>query len=157
MKLTEIISYIIGIIGSIGGVGTLIYWRQNKLGSTSDALSKAFDALEKVTNLVDDQQEKHNKQMSQKDVVIEQLYEVIDQKTQLAMDNQNKINNLTREWQERDYEFATMKMQIKTMQNIINTFEARAKDAEHRYCSHDECPSREPRIGTYKPHENESN
>ena len=62
-------------------MGTLIYWRQNKLG-TSDALSKAFDALEKVTNLVDDQQEKHNKQMSQKDVVIEQLYEVIDQKTQ---------------------------------------------------------------------------
>ena len=77
MNLTEIIATTVGIIGSIGGVGTLIYWRQNKLGSTSDALSKAFDALEKVTNLVDDQQEKHNKQMSQKDVVIEQLYEVI--------------------------------------------------------------------------------
>src|SRR5678815_2002831 len=102
MNLTELIATTVGIIGSIGGIGTLIYWRQNKLGSTSDALSKAFDALEKVTNLVDDQQEKHNKQMSQKDVVIEQLYEVIDQKTQVALDNQNKIDKLTREWQERD-------------------------------------------------------
>ena len=151
MKLTEIISYIVGIIGGIGGVGTIIYWRQNKLGSTSDALSKAFDALEKVTNLVDDQQEKHNKQMSQKDVVIEQLYEVIDQKTQVAMDNQEKIDKLTREWQERDYEFATMKRQIKTMQNIINNFEARAKHAESNFCSVTECELRVPALGTYKP------
>ena len=29
------------------------------------------------------------------------------------MDNQTKIDKLTREWQERDYEFATMKRQIK--------------------------------------------
>ena len=151
MKLTEIISYIVGTIGSIGGVGTLIYWRQNKLGSTSDALSKAFDALEKVTNLVDDQQEKHNKQMSQKDVVIEQLYEVIDQKTQVAMDNQTKIDKLTREWQERDYEFAVMKRQIKTMQNIINNFEARAKHAENNICEVAECELRVPALGTYKP------
>ena len=106
MNLTELIATTVGIIGSIGGVGTLIYWRQNKLGSTSDALSKAFDALEKVTNLVDDQQEKHNKQMSQKDVVIEQLYQVIDQKTQVALDNQTKIEKITREWKERKYEFA---------------------------------------------------
>ena len=151
MKLTEIISYIVGTIGGIGGVGTLIYWRQNKLGSTSDALSKAFDALEKVTNLVDDQQEKHNKQMSQKDVVIEQLYEVIDQKTQVALDNQTKIDKLTREWKERDYEFATMKRQIKTMQNIINNFEARAKHAENNICQVTECELRVPKLGTYKP------
>ena len=151
MKLTEIISYIVGTIGSIGGIGTLIYWRQNKLGSTSDALSKAFDALEKVTNLVDDQQEKHNKQMSQKDVVIEQLYEVIDQKTQVALDNQTKIDKLTREWKERDYEFATMKRQIKTMQNIINDFETRAKHAESNFCSVTECELRVPALGTYKP------
>src|SRR5678815_4572710 len=135
MNLTELIATTVGIIGSIGGIGTLIYWRQNKLGSTSDALSKAFDALEKVTNLVDDQQDKHNKQMSQKDVVIEQLYQVIDQKTQVAMDNQNKIDKLTREWQERDYEFATMKRQIKTMQNIINDFESRANHAESYFLS----------------------
>ena len=151
MKLTEIISYIVGIIGGIGGVGTLIYWRQNKLGSTSDALSKAFDALEKVTNLVDDQQEKHNKQMSQKDVVIEQLYEVIDQKTQVALDNQTKIDKLTREWQERDYEFAKMKRQIKGMQTIIDNFEARAKHAESNFCSVTECELRVPALGTYKP------
>ena len=151
MNLTELIATTVGIIGSIGGIGTLIYWRQNKLGSTSDALSKAFDALEKVTNLVDDQQEKHNKQMSQKDVVIEQLYEVIDQKTQVAMDNQTKIDKLTREWQERDYEFATMKRQIKTMQNIINDFETRAKHAESNFCSVTECELRVPKIGTYKP------
>lgn len=151
MKVTELISYIFGIIGSIGGVGTLIYWRQNKLGSTSDALSKAFDALEKVTNLVDDQQEKHNKQMSQKDVVIDQLYQVIDQKTQVAMDNQEKIDKLTREWQERDYEFATMKRQIKGMQTIIDNLEARTKHAESNYCSVTECKLRVPRLGTYKP------
>ena len=155
MKLTEIISYIVGTIGSIGGIGTLIYWRQNKLGSTSDALSKAFDALEKVTNLVDDQQEKHNKQMSQKDVVIEQLYELIDQKTQVAMDNQDKIDKLTREWQERNYEFATMKRQIKTMQNIINDFESRAKHAESNFCSVTECELRVPKLGTYKPKRND--
>ena len=45
--MTEWIATLIGVIGGIGGIGTLIYWRQNKLGSTSDALSKAFDALEK--------------------------------------------------------------------------------------------------------------
>lgn len=151
MKITEIISYIVGIIGGIGGIGTLIYWRQNKLGSTSDALSKAFDALEKVTNLVDDQQEKHNKQMSQKDVVIDQLYQVIDQKTQVAMDNQEKIDKLTREWQERNYEFATMKRQIKGMQAIIDNFEARAKHAENNYCSVTECELRVPKLGTFKP------
>ena len=151
MNLTELIATTVGIIGSIGGIGTLIYWRQNKLGSTSDALSKAFDALEKVTNLVDDQQEKHNKQMSQKDVVIEQLYQVIDQKTQVAMDNQAKIDKLTREWQERDYEFATMKRQLKGMQTIIDNFEARAKHAENGYCEIAECKLRVPKIGTYKP------
>ena len=126
MNTTEWIATLVGVIGGIGGIGTILYWRQNKLGSTSDALSKAFDALEKVTNLVDDQQDKHNKQMSQKDVVIEQLYQVIDQKTQVAMDNQAKIDKLTREWQERDYEFATMKRQLKGMQTIIDNFEARA-------------------------------
>ncbi|MDD2477278.1 MAG: hypothetical protein PHI32_15375 [Dysgonamonadaceae bacterium] len=151
MNLTELIATTVGIIGSIGGIGTLIYWRQNKLGSTSDALSKAFDALENVTNLVDDQQEKHNKQMSQKDVVIEQLYEVIDQKTQVALDNQTKIDKLTREWQERDYEFATMKRQLKGMQTIIDNFEARAKHAENGYCEIAECKLRVPKIGTYKP------
>ena len=151
MNLTELIATTVGIIGSIGGVGTLIYWRQNKLGSTSDALSKAFDALEKVTNLVDDQQEKHNKQMGQKDVVIEQLYQVIDQKTQVAMDNQAKIDKLSREWQERDYEFATMKRQLKGMQTIIDNFENRAKHAENGYCEIVECKLRVPKIGTYKP------
>lgn len=151
MNLTELIATTVGIIGSIGGIGTLIYWRQNKLGSTSDALSKAFDALEKVTNLVDDQQEKHNKQMSQKDVVIDQLYQVIDQKTLVAMDNQEKIDKLTREWQKRDYEFATMKRQIKGMQTIIDNFEARAKHAEINYCSVTECKLRVPKLGTYKP------
>lgn len=151
MNLTELIATTVGIIGSIGGIGTLIYWRQNKLGSTSDALSKAFDALEKVTNLVDDQQEKHNKQMAQKDVVIEQLYQVIEQKTQVAMDNQGKIDKLTREWQERDYEFAKMKRQIKGMQTIIDNFEARAKHAESNYCSVTECKLRVPKLGTYKP------
>jgi len=151
MNTTEWIATLVGVIGGIGGIGTILYWRQNKLGSTSDALSKAFDALEKVTNLVDDQQEKHNKQMSQKDVVIEQLYEVIDQKTQVALDNQTKIDKLTREWQERDYEFATMKRQIKTMQNIINDFETRAKHAENGYCEIVGCKLRVPKLGTYKP------
>ena len=151
MTTNELIATIIGIIGSIGGIGTIIYWRQNKLGSTSDALSKAFDALEKVTNLVDDQQAKHNKQMAQKDVVIEQLYEVIAQKTQSITDNQAKINKLTREWQERDYEFATMKRQIKGMQTIIDNFEARAKHAESFFCSVTDCEIRVPKLGTYKP------
>ena len=151
MNLTEIIATTVGIVGSIGGIGTLIYWRQNKLGSTSDALSKAFDALEKVTNLVDDQQEKHNKQMSQKDVVIEQLYEVIDQKTQVAMENQAKIDKLTRAWQERDYEFAKMKRQIKGMQTIIDNFEARAKHAENNICKVAGCELRVPKLGAYKP------
>ena len=151
MNTTELIATLVGAIGAIGGIGTIIYWRQNKLGSTSDALSKAFDALEKVTNLVDDQQDKHNKQMGQKDVVIEQLYEVIDQKTQVAMDNQTKIDKLSREWQERDYEFATMKRQIKGMQTIIDNFEARAKHAENNICSVTGCELRVPALGTYKP------
>ena len=151
MTTNELIATLIGVIGSIGGIGTIIYWRQNKLGSTSDALSKAFDALEKVTNLVDDQQDKHNKQMAQKDIVIEQLYQVIDQKTQLALDNQNKIDKLTREWQERDYEFATMKRQIKGMQTIIDNFEARAKYAENNICEVAGCELRVPKLGMFKP------
>lgn len=151
MTTNELIATLIGVIGSIGGIGTIIYWRQNKLGSTSDALSKAFDALEKVTNLVDDQQDKHNKQMAQKDIVIEQLYQVIDQKTQLALDNQNKIDKLTREWQERDYEFATMKRQIKGMQTIIDNFEARAKYAENNICEVTGCELRVPKLGMFKP------
>ena len=88
--------------------------------------------------------------MAQKDVVIEQLYQVIDQKTQLALDNQNKIDKLTREWQERDYEFAKMKRQIKGMQTIIDNFEARAKYAENNICFVNDCKLREPRLGTYR-------
>lgn len=149
--MTEWIATLIGVIGGIGGIGTIIYWRQNKGSATADALSKAFDALEKVTNLVDDQQEKHNKQMGQKDVVIEQLYDVIEQKTQLALDNQTKIDKLTREWQERDYEFATMKRQLKGMQTIIDNFEARAKYAENSICEVAGCELRVPKLGTYKP------
>ena len=149
--MTEWIATAIGVIGGIGGIGTIIYWRQNKLGNTSDALSKAFDALEKVTNLVDDQQAKHNKQMAQKDVVIEQLYEVINQKTQSITDNKAKINKLMREWHEREYEFATMKRQIKGMQTIIDNFEARANHAESNLCSVTECELRVPKLGTYKP------
>ena len=106
-----------------------------------------------MTNLVDDQQEKHNKQMSQKDVVIEQLYEVIDQKTQGRFRQSNKkIDKLTREWQERDYEFATMKRQIKGMQTIIDNFEARAKYAENNICSVEGCELKGASgLGTYKP------
>ena len=149
--MTEWIATLIGVIGGLGGIGTIIYWRQNKGSATADALSKAFDALEKVTNLVDDQQAKHNKQMAQKDVVIEQLYRIIEEKTQLALENQSKINKLTKEWQEREYEFATMKRQIKGMQTIIDNFEARAKHAESLFCSVTECKLRVPALGTYKP------
>lgn len=149
--MTEWIATLIGVIGGLGGIGTIIYWRQNKGSATADALSKAFDALEKVTNLVDDQQEKHNKQMAQKDVVIEQLYGIIEEKTQLALENQSKINKLTKEWQEREYEFATMKRQIKGMQAIIDNFEARAKHAESFFCSVTDCELRTPPLGTYKP------
>ncbi len=46
---------------------------------------------------------------------------------------------------------ATMKRQIKTMQNIINDFETRAKHAESNFCSVTECELRIPKIGTYKP------
>lgn len=149
--MAEWIATLIGVIGGLGGIGTIIYWRQNKGSATADALSKAFDALEKVTNLVDDQQEKHNKQMAQKDVVIEQLYGIIEEKTQLALENQSKINKLTKEWQEREYEFATMKRQIKGMQAIIDNFEARAKHAESFFCSVTDCKLRVPALGTYKP------
>ena len=91
MNLTELIATTVGIIGSIGGIG---------LGDKTNWAPRAptFDALEKVTN---SGRSTGKAQQMAKDVVIEQLYQVIDQKTQVALDNQTKIDKLTREWQER--------------------------------------------------------
>lgn len=137
------ISTVIGALGG-GGISAILLFKQNKSSATADAIDKLLANIAKQTDAFD-------KVLKSKDIMIEQLYQVIDQKTQVAMDNQDKIDKLTREWQERDYEFATMKRQIKTMQNIINDFETRAKHAESNFCSVTECELRIPKIGTYKP------
>jgi len=144
MNTTGWITTLIGFIGGIGGIGTILYWRQNKGSATADA-------IDKLLNNIILQTDAFNKAIIAKDVMIKQLNQIIEEKTKLAVENQNKIDKLTREWQERDYEFATMKRQIKGMQTIIDNFEARAKYAENNICSVEGCELRVPALGTYKP------
>ena len=137
------ISTLIGALSG-GGISAILLFKQNKSSATADAIDKLLANIATQTDAFD-------KVLKSKDIMIEQLYQVIDQKTQVAMDNQAKIDKLTREWQERDYEFATMKRQIKGMQTIIDNFEARAKHAENNICEVTGCELRKPKLGTYKP------
>ena len=137
------ISTLIGALSG-GGISAILLFKQNKSSATADAIDKLLANIATQTDAFD-------KVLNSKDIMIEQLNDVIDQKTQVAMENQTKIDKLTREWQERDYEFATMKRQIKTMQNIINDFETRAKHAENNICQVTGCELRVPRLGTFKP------
>ena len=137
------ISTLIGALSG-GGISAILLFKQNKSSATADAIDKLLANIAMQTDSFD-------KVLKSKDAMIEQLNDIIDQKTQVALDNQTKIDKLTREWKERDYEFATMKRQIKTMQNIINDFEARAKHAENNICEVTGCELRVPKLGTYKP------
>ncbi len=137
------ISTLIGALSG-GGISAILLFKQNKSSATADAIDKLLANIATQTDAFD-------KVLNSKDIMIEQLNDVINQKTQVAMDNQAKIDKLTREWQERDYEFATMKRQIKGMQTIIDNFEARAKHAENNICEVTGCELRKPKLGTYKP------
>ncbi len=141
------ISTLIGALSG-GGISAILLFKQNKSSATADAIDKLLANIATQTDAFD-------KVLNSKDIMIEQLNDVINQKTQVALDNQTKIDKLTREWQERDYEFATMKRQIKTMQNIINDFESRAKHAESNFCSVTECELRVLKLGTYKTKRND--
>lgn len=137
------ISTLIGALSG-GGISAILLFKQNKSSATADAIDKLLANITTQTDAFD-------KVLKSKDIMIEQLNQVIDQKTQVALENQEKINKLTKEWQERDYEFAKMKRQIKTMQNIITEFESRAKHAESNFCAVTECKLRVPKLGTFKP------
>ena len=137
------ISTLIGALSG-GGISAILLFKQNKSSATADAIDKLLANIAMQTDSFD-------KVLKSKDAMIEQLNDIIEQKTQVAMDNQAKIDKLTREWQERDYEFATMKRQIKGMQTIIDNFEARAKHAENNICEVTGCELRKPKLGTYKP------
>ena len=141
------ISTLIGALSG-GGISAILLFKQNKSSATADAIDKLLANIATQTDAFD-------KVLNRKDIMIEQLNDVIDQKTQVDLENQEKIDKLTREWLERDYEFARMKRQIKTMQNIINDFESRAKHAESNFCSVTECELRVPKLGTYKPKRND--
>ena len=137
------ISTLIGALSG-GGISAILLFKQNKSSATADAIDKLLANIATQTDSFD-------KVLKSKDVMIEQLNDIIEQKTQVALENQTKIDKLTREWQERDYEFAKMKRQIKGMQTIIDNFEARAKHAENNICEVTGCELRVPKLGTYKP------
>lgn len=136
MDWSGIISTLVGLIAGIGGVGTIIYYRQNKVGATADA-------IQKLLVVVDSQQETFNKAIEFKDTII-------DLKNKQAAEHENELAAQKREIADCRFNIANQARQIKGLTNKIAEFERRTAFAERNICLVEDCELREPLLGTFK-------
>ena len=144
------ISTVIGALGG-GGISAILLFKQNKSSATADAIDKLLANIAKQTDAFD-------KVLKSKDIMIEQLNDVINQKSLLAEGYEKEIYKLKRESSEFSLNIATMTRQIKGLQEQMNRashklkeYEERTKYAESNICLVPNCDLRRPKIGTYKP------
>ena len=144
------ISTLIGALSG-GGISAILLFKQNKSSATADAIDKLLANIATQTDSFD-------KVLKSKDVMIEQLNGVINQKSLLAEGCEKEIYKLKRESSEFSLNIATMTRQVKGLQEQMNKnshklkeYEERTKYAESNICEVLGCDLRKPRLGTFKP------
>jgi len=128
--MTEWIATAIGVIGSIGGIGTILYWRQNKGSATAGVVKESMDALKSALETLTSQQEVFSITIKSKDDEIATLKEQIKELSLRVAENERKVAGMQR-----------------TIDNEIRL----RKTAESNICFVTDCKLREPKLGTYKP------
>lgn len=130
MNLTELIAATIGIIGSIGGIGTILYWRQNKGSATAGVVKESMDALKSALETLTSQQEVFAITIKSKDDEIVSLKDQVKELNLRVAENERKVAGMQR-----------------TIDNEIRL----RKEAEGNICFVSDCELRKPKLGTFKP------
>jgi chromosome segregation ATPase len=103
-----------------------------------------MEALKSALEMLTGQQERFNAIIKDKDRLIEQQQGLINEYKAALEEANQKLKNLEFKVSENDRKISGMQ---KTIDNEIR----RRKLAEHNICFVDDCKSREPKLGTYKP------
>jgi chromosome segregation ATPase len=126
--MTEWIATAIGVIGSIGGIGTILYWRQNKGSATAGVVKESMDALKSALETLTSQQEVFTITIKDKDDEIVSLKEQLKELSLRVAENERKVAG---------------------MQRAIDNEIRLRKEAEGNICFVTDCKLRKPRLGTY--------
>ena len=127
--MNEWIATAIGIVGGIGGIGTILYWRQNKGSATAGVVKESMDALKSALETLTSQQEVFAITIKSKDDEIVVLKEQIKELNLRVAENERKVAGMQR-----------------TIDNEIRL----RKEAEGNICFVNDCELRKPALGTYK-------
>jgi predicted nucleic acid-binding Zn-ribbon protein len=128
--MTEWIATAIGVIGSIGGIGTILYWRQNKGSATAGVVKESMDALKSALETLTSQQEVFSITIKSKDDEIVMLKEQLKELSLRVAENERKVAG---------------------MQRAIDNEIRLRKEAESNICFVTDCQMRKQKLGTYKP------
>ena len=126
--MTEWIAAAIGIIGGIGGIGTILYWRQNKGSATAGVVKESMDALKSALETLTSQQEVFAITIKSKDDEIVSLKDQVKELSLRVAENERKVAGMQR-----------------AIENEIRL----RKEAEGNICFVSDCQMRKPKIGTY--------
>ena len=126
--MTEWIATAIGVIGSIGGIGTILYWRQNKGSATAGVVKESMDALKSALETLTSQQEVFTITIKSKDDEIATLKEQIKELSLRVAENERKVAG---------------------MQRAIDNEIRLRKEAESNICFVTDCKMRKQELGTY--------
>ena len=144
--------------GSISGiVAAVVYRRENKrlkeseaktaeMGakeSEADALIKYGGAMEKLLENINRQQESFEKSMAEKDIIIEQQKNLIEQ-------YKSELDEANRKIKEFELTIRENSRKIEGMQRMLNTEIKDRVQAEDSICLVEDCTLRKPAKGTYK-------
>ena len=144
--------------GSISGiVAAVVYRRENKrlkeseaktaeMGakeSEADALIKYGGAMEKLLENINRQQESFEKSMAEKDIIIEQQKNLIEQ-------YKSELDEANRKIKEFELTIRENSRKIEGMQKMLNTEIKDRVQAEDSICLVEDCNMRRPSKGTYK-------
>ena len=127
--MTEWIATAIGVIGSIGGIGTILYWRQNKGSATAGVVKESMDAIKSALEMLTSQQEVFTITIKSKDDEIVTLKEQIKELSLRVAENERKVAG---------------------MQRAIDNEIRLRKEAESNICFVTDCQMRKQKLGTYK-------
>lgn len=114
MDWEKVISAVVLLLTG-GGLGWIFKIREDKAKSGADVVDSSAAAMNKMMLLIGDQQEKFNKIISDKDIIIEQQRELIE-KYKVSLDEANKKIN------ELNYRITDNERKIAGMQKIIDEY-----------------------------------
>ena len=134
-----------GLVGLVtgGGVSWLFKIREEKAGSKADVVDNSTDAMNKMMELIGSQQDRFNKIIADKDMIIEQQQGVIENYKAALEDANQKMKGL-------EYKVVENERKLSGMQRTIDNEIKERRTAESNICFVPDCDLRQPRLGTYK-------